>query len=328
MSDALIVGDVHLSDRPPSSRTDGYAEEILAKLAWCAIYANHPGPGQSSLPMVLAGDLFHIKVPWRTSYGLVQRTHDILRTVERGVWVVPGNHDLSHDRMESLASQPLGALCRMGNVHLLDGYDDALPAINGIPWHGVFDGGDWVSVLERYTGEWLDNDRIPNLVVTHAPIFPGGKEPGVYASIPASQWAAVLGAADIHATYYGHIHEQHGEYEVGSHIFANFGAISRGSIHEESVNRWPAVTQWAEASGRFYRIDLPKEVVKPPEEVFRFAEVEQHKATESMTRAFEAALGEVKLANLTTEEVLAYVRREDVPPQVLTVIESVLEMVL
>lgn len=343
MTDALIVGDVHLSDRAPSSRKDTYADEILAKLRWCSIYANHPGPGQGPVPMVISGDVFHIKTPWRTSYGLVQRVHDVLETVEMGVYIVPGNHDVSHDRLESLASQPLGALCRMGNVALLadelitPGVDPVLPKIKGIPWHREFDGGDWESVVRGYLESWREDGDVPQLVVTHAPLFPPGQEPGVYNSIPADVWAGVMGEAGVAATYYGHIHEQHGWFEVPAptptdqgvtHLFCNNGALSRGSLHEESVKRWPTVTYWSAEHTAFHPVPLGEEVVKPPEEVFLFEQAAEQRTKESMTQAFEEALGEVKLANLTTEEVLAYVRKEDVPPKVLTVIESVLEQVL
>lgn len=244
MTDAIIVGDVHLSDRAPTSRKDTYAEEILAKVAWAALYANHPGPGRGPLPLVFAGDVFHLKVPWRTSYRLVQRLHSILEAVQRGVWIVPGNHDLSNGRMESIDAQPLGALCRMGNVHLLDNYDADLPQINGIPWSEQFDGGNWRGVLETAIAQWQDDGRVPDLVVTHAPLFPPGKEPGVYASIPAVEWADVLDGAGISATYYGHVHTCHGAYQVNGHWFCNQGALSRGSIHEEDVARWPAITDY------------------------------------------------------------------------------------
>ena len=328
MTDAVIVGDIHLSDRAPTSRRDSYAEEILAKVAWCSIFANHPGPGQGALPLVLAGDVFHLKVPHRTSYRLVQRLHSILATVARGVWIVPGNHDLTNGRLDSLAAQPLGALCRMGNVHELDGHDSALPQINGIPWHEAFDGGDWRSAVEAYIAQWQDDNCVPDLVVTHAPIFPVGKEPGVYPTIPASEWGGVMRDAGISATYYGHIHEQHGSFVAGGHLFCNQGALSRGSIHEESVNRHPAITDWNGSKCEFYDVPLPAEVVKPPSEVFLFEKAEEKKQAESIVAAFQSALGEVQLPVLTVEEVVSYIRKEGTSAAVVRVVEDALEKVM
>lgn len=231
--DVLLVGDVHLSDRSPSSRRDSYTDEILAKLSWCVEYANDLG-----LPIVQAGDLLHIKTPWRTSYGLIQRTHDVLKHVDHGVWIVPGNHDLSNDRLESLDSQPLGALCRMGNVHLLMGRVPELPGIIGIPYLREFDGGDWKAALNP----WLEQITDSELLVTHAPIFPPSEAPGVFASLDAAELAPLLRSRGIRSVYYGHIHNSHDSYEVGGVWFCNQGALSRGSLHEETVTRRPAVT--------------------------------------------------------------------------------------
>lgn len=328
VTDSLIIGDVHLGDKAPSSRRGTYAEEILAKLRWCVIYANNPGPGRAPLRVVLAGDLFHLKVPWRTSYALVQETHEVLSAAEEGVDILPGNHDVSHDRLESLSSQPLGALSRMGNIRLLLGHTSELRGIGGIPWDGRFETDKWREVVEAKLVEFSEDPqlKVPELVVTHAPLFPPGKEPGHYYGIAPAEWAALMNAAGVRATYYGHIHDQHGSFEVDGHQFCNNGAISRGSLHEESVNRWPTVTEWHPDKLRFAPVPLPESVVKPPAEVFLFAEAAAKKHSASMTAAFEAALGNVKLANLTVEEVLAYVRAESPSPTVLRVVEAALEV--
>lgn len=318
----LLCGDVHLSDRAPSSRLDSYCDELLAKLAWIGGYAN-----EQDLPLVIAGDLFHIKAPSRTSHALVVRTHEVLSKTTRGVWIVPGNHDLHADRLGSLDAQPLGVLSRMPGMRLLMGADPDLPGIFGVPYLSEFDGGDWKKVLAPWLT--LATEAQPELVVTHAPIFPPGKAPSVYASVNPKQWAVQWHGIATH-TYYGHIHDPHDVFTVDSgivgaklHTFANFGAISRGSLHEETVNRWPTVSVFD--AGTFTPVPLPDTVVKPAEAVFRFAEAELAKIAKGSAEEFAAALGAVKLANLTVEEVLHTIKQQTTDPLVLKIVEESIE---
>ena len=258
MTSCLLIGDIHVSDKPPISRTPTYLRDILDKLKFCVETAN-----DLRIPIVQGGDVFHIKAASRNSYRLVQKVHDILKKAERGVWIVPGNHDLAYDRLDSLPSQPLGALCRMENVHLLIGEDENLPGIAGVPYISQFDGGWWQGHLRDYW-ENFDIDT-PELLVTHAPIFPPGQAPEVYASIEPDDWAEYW--IGVPATFYSHIHDYHGVFmdPNGYMQFCNQGALSRGSLHESSVTRKPAVTLWDD--GEFKRIEVPH---KPAEEVFLF----------------------------------------------------------
>jgi hypothetical protein len=314
MTSALIIGDVHLSEKPPSSRTPDYAEEILAKLNFCVGYAN-----EHSLPIVQAGDLFHLKAPSRNSHRLVQAVHSVLRDTNHGVFIVPGNHDLSGDRLDSLDSQPLGALLRMKNMNALLGTHADLPDVAGIPYLTEFDGGDWRAALDPWQGRVADCD----LLVTHAPIFPPGQEPGVYASIPAREWAEYWYEVEtnLFATYYGHIHDCHGAYEFDDicHAFCNQGALSRGSLHESSVTRQPAVTHW---DGSFFtRVEVPH---KPSEEVFLFAEAEQAADNRASALEFAAQLGATKVVALTLEAVASHLRATVQDTTILSIIERVL----
>jgi DNA repair exonuclease SbcCD nuclease subunit len=297
---ALLVGDIHLADRPPSVRTESYAEDILAKLAFCVEYAS-----EHADVMVLLGDVFHIKAPSKTSHRLVQRTAEVLEkfrprnfTLDRGpgrVLIVPGNHDMSQDRIESLESQPLGTLALARNVELLTGYDDQT-GIFGIPYLQ-----DWTD-LPR----WLTEAGGADLIATHAPIFPTGEEPP-YEFIRAEDVAYLLGSAvgpSRTPVAYGHIHDPHGFYKVEQNWFCNNGAISRGSLHEKTVKRHPKVTLFdSDAEGcPFTSVDVPH---RPAEDVFRLAEHREEVAAEQRLDDFVASISDVSLAALSMEEVVA-----------------------
>jgi 3',5'-cyclic AMP phosphodiesterase CpdA len=312
MSAAVIVGDIHVSDRAPSSRTSDYTKQILAKIKFAAEYA-----WQMECPLVFAGDVFHLKASSKNSHRLVQAVHDALSAAPH-TYIVPGNHDLEGDRLDSLPKQPLGALARMEGVSLLMGeLFPQLHQIVSVPYLTEFDGGDWKEALKP----WEEQIGGADLLVTHAPIFPPGQAPGVYASIDPAEWASVMDDLGIDNTYYGHIHENHGTYEVNGHTFCNQGALSRGSLHESSVSREPAVTYWDGTS--FSRIPVPH---LPAAEVFLFDQAEIKAENKESAKAFADALGQTTLTALTLEEVLSTIRLTTPDAAVLRQVEECLEL--
>lgn len=318
----LIIGDVHLADRPPSVRTETYTEDILAKLA----YAVELAKSSDCEAILQAGDLFHIKTPTRNSHALVQRTHEVLTSAGLPVLITPGNHDLSNDRLDSLKKQPLGSLARMGGVDLLIGPHATFPLF-GLPYLA-----DWANDLPRWMSKynsWCDQRKSEDfgffpLMITHAPIFPNGEEPP-YDFIPAGEWAGVMQNGDF---YYGHIHDPHGAYKADNAIWAcNQGAISRGSLHEKTLKREPAVTIWDtenidEHGCRFTRYPVP---YRPAEAVFRLAEKEDVDERSGRVEEFLSQVGQTRLDGLSLEEVHAQARERGMPDRTVKLIHELLE---
>lgn len=89
MTNFLILGDIHLADRAPSSCFDTYTDDLFDMIYWLADYAK-----EHNAVMIQAGDLFHIKQPSRNSHNLVQRTIEALNEFPRSVLITPGNHDM------------------------------------------------------------------------------------------------------------------------------------------------------------------------------------------------------------------------------------------
>lgn len=303
----MLVGDVHLSDRPPSVRTETYSDDILNKLRFASTQASLHG----CEALVLAGDVFHIKAPSRTSHGLVVRAHEALREGGLPVLVVPGNHDMSNDRIDSLPSQPLGSLAQMEGIELLMGWHPSLP-LYGLPW------------LSQGHEDWWEEWGVPgypSLLVTHASIFPPGEEPP-YDFIPAEQWGAAMGSG---ACYYGHIHDPHGVYQVGNVLFCNNGALSRGSLHEQTLKRKPAITLFDDNGAEWFtRIEVPH---LPAAEVFRLAEVAEGKAQQGRLDEFLAEIGSTQLTVTGTEELLAVIEQQNLRPETLQAIREAVEAV-
>ena len=105
----LLLGDIHLADRPPSSCTETYLEDLFDLLEQTVTL-------ESELECdgtIWSGDVFHVKAAARNSHRLVQRTIELGNRYKQ--WgIVTGNHDIENDRLDSLAKQPLGVLFKSG----------------------------------------------------------------------------------------------------------------------------------------------------------------------------------------------------------------------
>lgn len=313
----VLIPDTHLCSTPPSLRTDSYPDDVLDKLRFAVEYANSIGADA----LVQAGDLFHLKAPTRTSHKLAQLTIDVFSEADMPVLVVPGNHDMSHDRLESLPSQPLGTVCKAPGIDLLMGPHPTLP-IFGLPYLH-----DWATLLPLWMDQyrnWRDTNHVLHpLMVTHAPIFPPG-ETVIYEYIDGAEWATLMGKGDVH---YGHIHDSHGAYSpIPGVVLCNNGALSRGSLHESSLKRKPAITVWDSENldAPFTRVEVPH---KPVEAVFRMDLKEDIDTKQAAVTEFLAGVESTTLEVLSVEQVLAHVSGMDLSPATLVAIRECLEHV-
>ncbi len=298
--------------------------------------ANEVAKSIQAEAIVQLGDLFHIKAPSANSHALVQKTIKWARSAPCPVAVVPGNHDLSNDRLESLdEGQPLGVLYDSGAVLKAEGYiyipgnlDDPYPYISvyGVPWQQNWDAEQSVAdqSVKKALEELAPRDT-PQLIVTHAPFFEPGKE-SPYESYSTDKFSRLLkasGATNIQVAY-GHIHNSHGQYVVNGVRFANYGALSRGSLTDDNMQRTIGVTVWDSVSGRFEFIPLD---AKPAEEVFRVAEVTEKKTKQLELDEFLSSVGQSKIQMTSTEAVLMQVRKLGLGKEFEQVVEDLLTSV-
>lgn len=293
----MLLGDVHLSDRPPSSCTDSYADDLFELLDEVRVGCSMKG----AAACIIAGDLFHSKVPHRTSHRMVQGLIRLLKAFECPVYVVVGNHDIQNDRLDSVSvTQPLGVVFESGAARELSGWDENLGCgVYGVPWQQEWSQAALEEALAGYVGE---RGPYPGLVVSHAPIYPPGQEPTYEGAecTPASWWAEAMGHRG--SLFYGHIHEPHGVYEVDGVSFCNNGALSRGSLDEYNLNRPVVATVWDIGTGEFEPVELH---AKPAEQVFRLREKAKVVSSGQRLDGFLAALGTTTLATMSVEAVIA-----------------------
>lgn len=98
----IATADWHLTGRKPRIRTDPYPETQLKKVEYICKVANE----KVYCPIIIAGDIFD-----KPSYpiSLLNKLISILKSVENGVYVVYGQHDLFYHNPD-LAKTPLGTL--------------------------------------------------------------------------------------------------------------------------------------------------------------------------------------------------------------------------
>lgn len=294
----LLVGDIHLADRPPSSCTATYLEDLFALLEQTVVIEDRFECDAT----IWAGDVFHVKAASRNSHKMVQRTIEIGKQYKAWL-IVPGNHDMEHDRIDSLAKQPLGTLFKAGAVPCVG---NITPTLYGVPWQQ-----DWA----EFRPPMCESNE---LVVAHAPLYPAALRPPHDEYVSMAWWASQQRGGSV---YYGHVHDLHGvtrerdpdtEDQLYDVWFCNQGALTRGSLHEDNLLRKVAVTIWDPElltierkpgeEGPFKRIELEH---RPASEVFRLSDVKAVKDAKLRLDEFVEAVGSTVVDRVTTESVLA-----------------------
>lgn len=299
----ILVNDIHLSDRPPSSCTDTYLDDLFDLLYQITGLAAKTAAEH----IILAGDIFHHKAPSRTSHATLIRLLDWAqhtRETASRVHAVLGNHDLSHDRVASIdETQPLGVALTSGVIELLDGWMDggSNAFVYGVPWQMTFDDQSVSDALEDYRTIWYSDDT-PKLVVTHAPLYPPGQELP-YEFYPVASWAAAMG--NNGTVHYGHVHSPHGVYQWDGVTFSNSGALSRGSLTESNLTRDVQVAVWDSDTGLIEHVTL---AAKPAQDVFRLPEVNAQRAAQIDLTTFLGSVGQTQLSITSTESVIEHIR--------------------
>jgi len=300
----LCVGDLHVMDKPPAGATDEYLKDLFASMRFTATWANE----NDIDAVVWAGDIFHHKNPARTSHATVLKVIEVLKTYDMPLFIVTGNHDISNDVLTSVhEKQPLGVLFQAGAIEL-DGWAPHLPLF-GVPWQQ-----DWheEGAVERAFEpvRRAEKKQLPFLTVTHASIFPPNLVEDVpYEHLPAEDIASAMNNRG--ALYYGHIHEDHGVFEVDGVTFCNVGALSRGSLHEYNLKRGIHAAVWED--GEFEVIDIPH---MPATDILKVAEHAEKREDKMDLDAFVASVGTSSLDITTTADIVGYIESMDVEKKV------------
>lgn len=313
MSYIQVINDVHLSDRAPANCTDSYTDDLFDLLHQTVQVAK-----EYNAYTVFAGDVFHLKQPSRNSHALVQRMIDTIKLYPNQVYIVPGNHDLLNDRLDSMPSQPLGVLLKSG-AQLLQGWGASGLPLYGVPWQQRFTDQAVSGALEDYRE--LKDKYSNSLVVTHAPLYPPGKELS-YEFYPSDKWALFMGVSGSVA--YGHIHDYHGVWQSHNVTFCNNGALSRGSLTEHNRTRNVYTTIWSSLNGQFKAVPLN---AKKADEVFKIEKFDRAKELQMKLDDFLSAIGQTTIEVTSIDSVMTYVQSLGIEDSLVAIVKELLEEV-
>jgi DNA repair exonuclease SbcCD nuclease subunit len=299
----LCLSDVHATARPPSSCTDAYWPDILS-LLWQTVEIARLTDVSA---VVWAGDILHHKAPSRTDHAVVMELIRVIAGYQRPLLITPGNHDMRHDRIDSIdATQPLGVLYQAG-AQRLEGWADGNLPLYGVPWQQEWREAGIAAAL----GDFRERVFSRTLVVAHAPIYPPDRVPRHEGAevTPAAWWS--LAMEDVHpdmthGLFYGHIHEPHGTWVQDGVRFCNNGALSRGSLDEYNLHREVGCTLWDDGTGEFEFVPLK---ALPAEELFRLRERDRAVTAQAVLGDFLADVGTARFGVLSIEGVLARIEQ-------------------
>ena len=233
----ITSSDEHLADLSPGYRKDGYRDAILSKCEWQGELARK----MDATALVRAGDFFHIKAANKTTMGTMALAAGVHRKYHCPTYALGGNHDMSNNDPASIPRQPLGVLLRAG---VFKGLRDEI----------FISGTTKVRAIGvEYTTD-LDNEGLKELVKKRDDDdFTIAFVHALAAYAPEERIQAFFGervfdyrdlvfkgCPDVYV--FGHYHKDQGIKEHLGIQFVNLGAVSRGALTFENLDRKPKVS--------------------------------------------------------------------------------------
>lgn len=231
----ISSSDEHISDLPPGYRKDDYRAAILDKLAWQGRFARK----FRADGILRGGDLFHVKAANKTTMLALSSVAEIHRQYPCPTYAVVGNHDMARNDPDSVDRQPIGVLFKSGVLYRLR---DEL----------FVDGSMSVRVVGIDYSTDPDYDEICKLVKKKDETYTIAVIHALAAYMPETKIQAFFserifdyrdlvfdGCPD--AYIFGHYHKDQGIEELHGTKFVNLGAVSRGALTFENLDRRPKI---------------------------------------------------------------------------------------
>jgi len=319
----LQVNDLHLSDRPPSKRTASYTDDIFAKLNEISGLVKE----YRVQAVVCTGDVFHQKYAFRVSHALTNRIAAWVQSLGVEFVLIPGNHDIRDNNLDSLWKQPISALRLLDNVTYME---DMIP----MRWHdflvfpipGVVLGEKDVPMIAGLDVLREEADGRQTIIIGHLPLVLDDKW-YPFETLKAKDF---VGKADL--VMWGHKHDPDKVITLlgdngQTTLFSNPGAISRGTLSASDMQRTPAVAlidiDGGKAKARYLKLDC----VRPVEDVFLLDGVEFKEEREEAMEDFLENLQGSRMEMVTRDGLLAEVQKADVDEGVRKLATEILEEV-
>lgn len=314
----LYRTDVHASDKNPASWKGNYLAEIWSSLEEIGQIAK-----ANEVAAVLdGGDYFHIKVASRNSHALVINTTKIHSKYPCPVYCIEGNHDLFYNDLDSIDRQPLGVLYATKVFqHLREEVfrEGSLQVrVVGVPYSLTRSLGDLRAIQKQPGDSFL-------VAVVHslATETPPSKVEGFFKE-PVFRYGDLVTENGPDVFFLGHWHKDQGIVNIGGKYFVNQGAVSRGALTHDNLDRVPQVAL-LEFNASGINVKTVPLTVAPAEDVFdlekkervenenrnidHFLERLQEDAVFDSTATIEANIQSLGFATEVRDLALAYLER-------------------
>lgn len=254
---------MHVADFSPSSWKGDYPEEIWGNLEQIGALAT-----QHRCTAVLdGGDFFHVKAPTRNSHGMIRRAALIHQQYPCPVYSIEGNHDIIGNNLETVERQPLGVLFATGIFNELRdetfSQDGVTVRVVGMPY-------DPDRGLESFHA--VQKGSEDHLVVIAHVLATANPAPGLdeFFREGVFRYSDLITDNGPTVFCFGHWHKDQGVVTIDDHHFVNLGAVSRGALRQENLNRIPkvALLEFTKDSVNIRALELD---VAPGAEVFDLA---------------------------------------------------------
>lgn len=233
----ITSSDEHLSDNNPGFRKDLYKEAILEKLVWQGEFARK----FDADAVLRGGDLFHVKEANKNTMASVGRVAAIHRGYHCPTHSLAGNHDMSKNDPLSIPRQPLGVLFKSEVFSpLIDNRfhsGDMSVRVIGVDYTIDLDYDALHDKVRKVDGDTYTIAFVHAL----AAMAPDEKIQSFFNETIFDYRDLVFnGCPDVYI--FGHYHKDQGIQEHNGVKFVNLGAISRGALTFENIERRPKIS--------------------------------------------------------------------------------------
>jgi hypothetical protein len=303
MSEVRLVSssDEHLADLAPGFRKDDYRGAILSKVEWQGSFADR----FRANAFLRGGDFIHVKAANKTTMRTLAMAARIHRRYPCPTYAIAGNHDMSNNDPTTVPGQPLGVLLE-SNV------------FNHLQEQVFEDGSMKVRVVGvEYTTD-LDVDGLHSLVRKKDENFTVAFVHALAAMAPEEKIQSFFhekvfdyrdlvfdGCPDVYI--FGHYHKDQGILDHLGVKFINLGAISRGALTFENLERKPKI-----ASLKFNSQGVSvEEHIVPHADAAQVFDLELKKKLESERRSLNEFIAQLRSnADLASDDALDARKKE------------------
>lgn len=285
--------DVHLRSTNPPSRLGNYKQDLLDKMSQIM----ELGRKHKVDFTTCGGDLFDPKKPSATKHSLVVETTEVYNKLDVPHYIVPGNHDMEHDRMDTLPNQPLGVLLEAGTLRQIIDQEIVKGDLKIKLWSYPFnEEPDFEPMIVDPA-----SDVDVNILGIH--VYSSMRGGSLYGNTKIFSYPEM--AVTGHDIYLlGHYHADNGAQFLKDQLFVNVGSVARGDYGDENLKRKPKcclveILKDKDGKTSIHHTEIELEV-KPPEEAFDLEKKEKLKKQKEETAEFVEELQ--KAVALPSEE--------------------------